>query len=79
MIGVLTGNLKLLEEGRGRREQRETGLREQVKTLNIKITTEEERRRQRKALYSKLATLNGWGKGNERKAVLKEIEVLDAL
>ena len=79
MIGVLSGNLKILEEGRERREQRETNLMEQVETLNTKITTEDERRRQRKALYSKLATLNGWGKGRQRDAVLKEIEVLDAL
>lgn len=79
MIGMLTGNLKLLEEGRGLREQRETDLRKQVNTLNTKITTEDERRRQRKALYSKLATLNGWRKGRQREAVLKEIEVLDAL
>jgi len=86
MIGILSGNLKLLEEGRERRENREANLMEQVKTLSTKVTTEEERgrqreerRRQRKALYSKLATLNGWGKGKEREAVLKEIEVLDAL
>jgi len=86
MIGVLSGNLKLLEEGRERREKRETNLMEQVKALNTKITTEEERgrqreerRRQRKALYSKLATLNGWRKGKEREAVLKEIEVMDNL
>jgi len=71
--------LLLLEEGRGEREEREAHLQEQVKTLNTKITTEDERRRQRKALYSKLATLNGWGKGKQRDAVLKEIEVLDAL
>jgi len=71
--------LLLLEEGRGEREEREAHLQEQVKTLNTKITTEDERRRQRKALYSKLATLNGWRKGKEREAVLKEIEVLDAL
>ena len=71
--------LLLLEEGRGEREEREAHLQEQVKTLNTKITTEDERRRQRKALYSKLATLNGWGKGKQREAVLKEIEVLDAL
>ena len=78
MISMLTGNVKLLEEGRERREQRETGLREQVKSLNTTITTEGERRRQRKALYTKLATLNGWRKSKERKAVLKEIEGLDA-
>ena len=78
MISMLTGNVKLLEEGRERREQRETALREQVKTLNTKITTEDERRRQRKTLYSKLATLNGWGKRKQRKAVLTEIGELDA-
>ncbi len=79
MISMLTGNVKLLEEGRERRQQRETALREQVQALNTTITTEEERRRQRKDLYSKLATLNRWGKGKQREAVLKEIEGLDAL
>jgi len=69
----------LLEEGKDKREKREADLVEKVKALNTKITTEDERRRQRKALYSKLATLNGWGKGKQRDAVLKEIEVLDAL
>ena len=69
----------LLEEGRGRRELREADLVDKVEKLNTKITTEDERRRQRKALYSKLATLNGWGKGKQREAVLKEIELLDAL
>ena len=79
MITTLKGSLKLLEEGRETREQRETDLRGQVKALNTKITTEEERRRQRKALYSKADSLKGWGKRKQLKAVLKEIEGLDAL
>ncbi len=73
---------KTPEQAKAERDETQRHLKELLDEKRASHAREEgrrERQHQRKALYSKMATLNGWGKRKERKAVLKEIEGLDDL
>lgn len=73
----------LLPDGRtpeDLQKDRDEAIQNKIEVVRLRSDKEAEqgRSQQRKALYAKLAMLNGWSQRKQRQAVLKEIERLDA-
>ncbi len=78
VIHMLTGNVKLLEEGRGRREEREANLRAEIATLAQGTAREVQKATTRQRLLDRLAKLNGWRARKERGEVVRLLRELEA-
>ena len=78
VIQMLSGNLKLLDEGRGRREEREANLRTENAKLTQGATREAQKATTRQRLLDRLAKLNGWRGRKERGEVVRLLRELEA-
>ncbi len=78
VIQMLSGNLKLLDEGRERREEREANLRTENATLTQRTTREAQKATTRQHLLDRLTKLNGWRGRKERGEVVRLLRELEA-
>ena len=77
-LGSLNTQVKLLEEGRERREEREANLRTEIVTLTQETAREAQKATTRQHLLDRLTKLNGWRGRKERGVLVRQLQELEA-